>query len=44
MPITWPARLLGSPAVRVGLSISVATGLYGVSFGALSVTSGLDFW
>jgi predicted branched-subunit amino acid permease len=30
--------------VRVGLSISVATGLYGVSFGALSVTSGLDFW
>ena len=44
MPITWPSRLLRSPAVRVGLSISVATGLYGVSFGALSVTSGLDFW
>ena len=37
-------KLLQSPAVRVGLSISVATGLYGVSFGALSVTSGLDFW
>ena len=37
-------KLLSSPAVRVGLSISVATGLYGVSFGALSVTSGLDFW
>ncbi len=37
-------RLLQSPAVRVGLSISIATGLYGVSFGALSVTSGLDFW
>ena len=44
MPITWPSRLLQSPAVRVGLSISIATGLYGVSFGALSVTSGLDFW
>lgn len=37
-------KLPASPAVRVGLSISVATGLYGVSFGALSVTSGLDFW
>jgi len=37
-------KLLASPAVRVGLSISVATGLYGISFGALSVTSGLDFW
>ena len=37
-------KLLQSPAVRVGLSISIATGLYGVSFGALSVTSGLDFW
>lgn len=44
MPLTFPSYLLQSPAVRVGLSISVATGLYGVSFGALSVTSGLDFW
>lgn len=35
---------LQSPAVRVGLSISVATGLYGISFGALSVASGLGFW
>lgn len=33
-----------SPAVRMGLSISVATGLYGLSFGALSVAAGLDFW
>ncbi|MCG2624281.1 AzlC family ABC transporter permease [Arthrobacter sp. I2-34] len=32
-----------SPAVKVGLSISLATGLYGVSFGALSVAAGLDF-
>ncbi|MFJ5861841.1 AzlC family ABC transporter permease [Pseudarthrobacter sp. NPDC092439] len=37
-------KLLASQAVRVGISISIATGLYGVSFGALSVTSGLDFW
>ncbi len=35
---------LQSPAVRIGLSISVATGLYGVSFGALSAASGLVFW
>lgn len=37
-------KLLASPAVRVGISISIATGLYGVSFGALAVTSGLNFW
>ncbi len=30
-----------SPAVRMGVSISIATGLYGVSFGALGVASGL---
>lgn len=35
---------LQSPAVRMGLSISLATGLYGLSFGALSVAAGLDFW
>lgn len=28
----------------MGLSIAVATGLYGVSFGALSVASGLTIW
>lgn len=28
--------------IRQGLSVAVATGLYGVSFGALSVTSGLS--
>jgi predicted branched-subunit amino acid permease len=33
-----------SPGARVGLSIAVATGLYGISFGALSVASGLDIW
>ena len=33
-----------TPAVRMGLSISVATGLYGISFGALSVAAGLNIW
>ncbi|WP_133831180.1 AzlC family ABC transporter permease [Arthrobacter sp. AG258] len=37
-------KLTGSPAVKVGISISIATGLYGISFGALSVTSGLNLW
>lgn len=37
-PSTW------TPAVRMGLSISIATGLYGISFGALSVAAGLDVW
>lgn len=32
-----------SPAVRIGLSIAMATGLYGISFGALGVASGLGF-
>lgn len=31
-----------SPAVRMGLSISLATGLYGISFGALSIAAGLS--
>jgi hypothetical protein len=29
-----------TPAVRMGLSIAVATGLYGISFGALAVAAG----
>ncbi len=33
-----------SPAARIGLSIAVATGLYGISFGALGVASGLSVW
>ncbi|QGF25279.1 branched-chain amino acid ABC transporter permease [Raineyella fluvialis] len=36
------ASPLTSPAVRLGLSVSAATGLYGISFGALSVASGLS--
>ena len=33
-----------TPAEKIGLSIAVATGLYGLSFGALSVAAGLLFW
>ncbi|AXK44601.1 AzlC family ABC transporter permease [Brachybacterium saurashtrense] len=29
---------------RTGVSIGLATGLYGISFGALATTSGLDVW
>lgn len=31
-----------TPAARMGMSISVATGLYGISFGALATSSGLS--
>lgn len=41
----WPWLPDGfTPAVRMGLSIAVAVGLYGISFGALAVTAGLDVW
>lgn len=33
-----------TPAVRQGLSVAIATGLYGISFGALAVAAGLDVW
>lgn len=39
-----PRRATFTPAVRMGLSISVATGLYGISFGALAVAAGLQLW
>lgn len=39
-----PTSLRESPGARIGLSIAIATGLYGISFGALSVASGLDIW
>ncbi|SRR5690554_4454071 len=32
-----------TPATRMGLSIALATGLYGISFGALAVAAGLGF-
>ncbi|WP_243695200.1 AzlC family ABC transporter permease [Agromyces protaetiae] len=37
-------RLLKSPAARDGLAVGLATAVYGVSFGALSVAAGLDVW
>lgn len=40
----WLVRTSLTPAVRIGASISLATGLYGISFGALAVAAGLDFW
>jgi predicted branched-subunit amino acid permease len=36
--------LQATPAVKIGLSIAVATGLYGISFGALGVAAGLSVW
>lgn len=33
-----------TPAARMGLSISAAVALYGISFGALAVASGLNLW
>ena len=33
-----------TPATKTALSISVATGLYGISFGALGIAAGLNFW
>lgn len=44
MSSTAPVSWRSSPAIRVGLSLSLATGLYGISFGALSVAAGLSFW
>jgi predicted branched-subunit amino acid permease len=38
---TDPAR---RAVIRQGLSVAVATGLYGISFGALGVASGLTIW
>lgn len=37
-------KLRDSPAAKIGASIAIATGLYGVSFGALSAASGMTFW
>ena len=33
-----------TPATKTALSISVATGLYGISFGALAIAAGLNLW
>lgn len=37
-------RIPLTPATRIGLSIAFATGLYGISFGALAVAAGLSPW
>ncbi|WP_062134757.1 AzlC family ABC transporter permease [Demequina aestuarii] len=42
MPRATPTRL--DPARQQAISVSVATGMYAVSFGALSVAAGLDLW
>ncbi|MDZ5078932.1 AzlC family ABC transporter permease [Nesterenkonia sp. HG001] len=39
-----PGRSRLTPATRTGLSIAAAVSLYGISFGALSVASGLTLW
>ena len=39
-----PALRRLSPTQQQALGVSVATGAYGLSFGALSVTAGLDVW
>ena len=41
-PTTVPLRR--SPGFRAGISIAIAVGLYGISFGALAVASGLTVW
>ena len=40
-PVSRPGR---RTIVRDGLAVALATGVYGVSFGAIGVTSGLDVW
>lgn len=37
-------RAARSTVVREGLAVGIATGAYGISFGALSVAAGLDVW
>ena len=33
-----------NPLISMSIGVGLATGLYGISFGALSTTAGLDFW
>lgn len=47
--MTGPAEAALDPGqrrsiIRDGLAVGVATGAYGLSFGAIAVTSGLDVW
>ncbi len=41
---TTPSEVSRKRAIRQAASVSVATGLYGISFGALSLAAGLDVW
>jgi predicted branched-subunit amino acid permease len=41
---TEPVDAERRAVIRQGLSVAIATGLYGVSFGALGVASGLTVW
>jgi predicted branched-subunit amino acid permease len=34
----------GNPLITMSIGVGLATGLYGISFGALSTTAGLDVW
>ena len=42
--MTDPAADPRAAARRQGLSVGIATGIYGVSFGALGIAAGLDTW
>lgn len=44
MPSLPKLRERLTPAVRMGISIALAVGVYGVSFGALAVAAGLSVW
>lgn len=39
-----PRSRAESATIRAGVAVGVATGAYGISFGALSVAAGLDIW
>lgn len=41
-PVPTPAERRG--IIRDALAVGIATGAYGISFGAVAVTSGLDVW
>jgi len=42
--VTAAASAAASAVTRQGISVGIATGAYGISFGALSVAAGLDVW
>src|SRR6185369_2609506 len=40
--LAW--RLTRSQVLRDSMGVAIATGAYGISFGAIAVAGGLDFW